>query len=217
MKRSSPIISQVIVLLGFILSACSAYDLGSEGIYKYDIGNQVENPPWENAIDVIVEKKCATCHTSANPWYKPKNVDSSGYSKQLESIATKDFWKKGEPVMTIIKECLENVCGVEKIPMPPNYATPLSPEEKQALLNFVKPLLPEASAGFSAKFTTCEGCHGKQGAGQGNFPKLAGTKLTLDQFKTIIRGGKGGMPAYAADAYSDADLEKDHTQLKTLP
>ncbi|MEY3901277.1 MAG: Cytochrome oxidase, cbb3-type, subunit [Pseudomonadota bacterium] len=220
MNIYKPVSKIFLLVCGFVLSACSAYDLGTAGNYYYDIGAEnLANPTWEGGINIIVEKKCATCHTAQTPWYKPKNVDEGGFGKQLEGIGTKEFWKKDDPVLAVIKLCLEATCGKEKIPMPPKYATPLSQAEKQALLNYLTPLLPAASAGFSAKFQGCEGCHGKEGKNETSKigPKLSATGLSLDAFKAVIRAGRGGMPAYAVGAYSDAELEQDYNQLKTLP
>ncbi|NBW83156.1 cytochrome c [bacterium] len=217
MRNKLSFLTIVCMFVATALSSCSAYDLGSAGNYYYDIGAEnITNPTWEGGISAIVEKKCATCHTAESPWYKPKNVDTNANSEKLKKIATQDFWKQ-DSIMSVIKECLEATCGVEKVPMPPKYATPLSKNEKEALINFAKKYTPAASAGFSAKFATCEGCHGSKGAGQGTFPKLAGTALTLDQFKAVIRAGRGGMPVYSTTQYSDADLASDHAELKKLP
>jgi mono/diheme cytochrome c family protein len=217
MRSKLSFLTVVCMFVATALSSCSAYDLGSAGNYYYDIGaDKITNPTWEDGIAVIVEKKCATCHTPDNPWYKPKNVDTNANGEKLKKIATKDFWVTSN-IMSVIKECLEDVCGLEKVPMPPKYASPLSKDEKEALLNFTKKFIPAASAGFSAKFSGCEGCHASKGAGQGTFPKLAGTALTLDQFKAVIRAGRGGMPAYTTTQYADADLENDYNELKKLP
>lgn len=223
MNIYKPVSKIILLVCGFVLSACSAYDLGAAGNYYYDIGAEnLANPTWEGGINVIVEKKCATCHTAQTPWYKPKNVDEGGFGKQLEGIGTKEFWKKDDPVLTVIKLCLESVCGKEKIPMPPKYATPLSQIEKQALLNYLTPLLPAVSAGFSAAFASngCQGCHGQDGKGGiPGFPKISATALTPEVFKSKIRDGVAGtaMRAYNAGEYSDADIQKDYEFLKTLP
>lgn len=217
MRRKLSFLAIVCGFIALSLSSCSAYDLGSAGNYYYDIGaDNITNPTWEGGISVIVEKKCATCHTAANPWYKPKNVDTNTNGPKLQNIASKEFWKE-DTIMSLIKKCLEATCGVENVPMPPKYASPLNQNEKDALINFTNKLIPAASAGFSAKFAGCEACHATKGAGQGTFPKLAGTALTLEQFNAVIRAGRGGMPKYTTTQYSDADLESDYNELKKLP
>jgi mono/diheme cytochrome c family protein len=200
----------------FLLTACAAYDLGSSGNTFYEPPD-VNAPQWGEGISLIVEKKCATCHTAATPWYKPKNTpelpNSSNPNFGLNYIALEAFFDKQNSLMSLVKKCVESKCGTENIPMPPAYATPLSPNEKTALLNFVTPLIPAATINLSESFkTTCGGCHGADGR-SGSFPKLGGptgTAKTFEQFKTIIQNGQGGMPAQAGydinQAQSDYDL-----------
>jgi cytochrome c5 len=200
----------------FLLTACAAYDLGSSGNTFYEPPD-VNAPQWGEGISLIVEKKCATCHTAATPWYKPKNTpelpNSSNPNFGLNYIALEAFFDKQNSLMSLVKKCVESKCGKEDIPMPPAYATPLSPNEKTALLNFVTPLIPAASINLSESFkNTCGGCHGADGR-SGSSPKLGGptgTAKTFEQFKNIIQNGQGGMskqPNYdISQAQSDYDL-----------
>lgn len=50
----------------------------------------------------------------------------------------------------------------------------------------------------------CVGCHGGPQLAGGGAPKLAGTKLSKDQFLAKVRSGGGRMPAFSADKVSDA-------------
>ncbi len=42
----------------------------------------------------------------------------------------------------------------------------------------------------------CAACHGTVGEGVGRNPALRNTTMTVDEIKTIIRSGKGDMPAF---------------------
>ena len=200
----------------FLLAACAAYDLGSSGNTFYEPPD-INAPKWNEGISLIVEKKCATCHTSTTAWYKPKNTpdlpNSSNPNFGLNYIALEAFFDKQNSLMSLVKKCVESTCGKEDIPMPPTYATPLSPNEKTALLNFVTPLIPAATINLSKSFNDrCSGCHGADGR-SGSYPKLggpAGSPKTFEQFKTIIQNGQSGMPAQPnydiSQAQSDYDL-----------
>lgn len=185
----------------FLLTACAAYDLGSSGNTFYEPPD-VNAPQWGEGISLIVEKKCATCHTSAAPWYRPKNTpdlpNESNANFGLNYIALEAFFDKQNSLMSLVKKCIESKCGKEDIPMPPEYATPLNSNEKTALLNFVTPLIPAASINLSETFQdNCGACHGADGR-SGTYPKLggpAGSQKEFEEFKIIIQNGQKQMPA----------------------
>lgn len=213
-----------ILLLGFILSACSAYDLGEAGDYYYRVGEgELANPPWDGVINVIVQNKCATCHTTANPWYKPKNVppmeNASNPVLGLDYIGSKDFYKAENNLLKLVKACIETAesrCGKENIPMPPSYATPLDETERKALLNYVKAIIPPDEApqpgGLSALFLSkCEGCHPKAsgyGSGASSNKKIGDSQSdTFEKYKNAFKS-LAPMPSYST-GYSDADALAD--------
>lgn len=72
--------------------------------------------------------------------------------------------------------------------------------------------LPEPTALSQAFSTRCAGCHGPNGEGSGFAPKLGagGNALTLEQYITVVRSGRNGMPAFNPSRISDADLANDH-------
>lgn len=74
----------------------------------------------------------------------------------------------------------------------------------------------DAAAGAQAWVAkSCAGCHGANAEG-GVGPKLAGTALPFDTVKNTVRNGKGaGMPKFAADQVSDADIANIYAWLKT--
>ena len=72
-----------------------------------------------------------------------------------------------------------------------------------------------AGNGSTAYNTTCQPCHGTDGAG-GTGARLAGTRLAMDAFTKLVRAGKGDMPPVGADQVSDADLSAMHHWLSSL-
>ena len=82
----------------------------------------------------------------------------------------------------------------------------------------------------SAFHTTCAGCHGEKGGGRDVFPPARETKLSLEEYKKIVRAGSKStilhidqnykentkeivMPAFLTNKYSDKDLEEDYNKL----
>jgi mono/diheme cytochrome c family protein len=72
---------------------------------------------------------------------------------------------------------------------------------------------PNLSQGYVKQ---CTRCHGPQGQGGGEYPRIPGTKADVAAYKAYVRVGKGEMPAFSATQISDADLEKDYTWLTTV-
>lgn len=206
------------------LTACAAYDLGRDGTTYYKITDP-ENATWEE-VSFIVKNKCATCHTDEKPWYKPGNTPEKPNSEipnfGLNKIGLQEFFNEKNELLSAVKACIESEdskCGVEQIPMPPNYATPLNDNERKALLSFVQRFLDEKakndSTNLSQSFQSkCSTCHGSKGQGLG-YPKIAGTSLSIEEFKNIIQNGRGGMPAISS--YDISFAEADLAKLKKLP
>jgi len=207
-----------------LLTTCAAYDLGKDGTTYYEFKNP-EIAAWksqngEDQLSIVVKNKCATCHTDEKPWYKPENTPEKANSENadfgLNKIGLEAFWDAKNNELVNVKKCLTGVCGLEEIPMPPKYATPLSDNEKAALLSFTQRLLDEQAKNNPSALSTeynenCSGCHGLKGEGVGNFPKIAGTTLSLDDFKDIIQNGRGEMPKQ-----SDYDLNQAEADLAEL-
>ncbi len=75
--------------------------------------------------------------------------------------------------------------------------------------------MTRTSATLSGPFsTTCSKCHGPTGSGSNLYPAIPG-KLTLDEFKQVVRAGKGAMPAFSTAYYQDQALEADYAALKS--
>lgn len=208
----------------YLLTTCAAYDLGKDGTTYYEF-KKPEDAAWKNQngedqLSIVVKNKCATCHTDEEPWYKPENTPEKANSENadfdLNKIGLEAFWDAKNNELVNVKKCLTGVCGLEEIPMPPKYATPLSDNEKAALLSFTQRLLDEQAKNNPSALSTeyienCSGCHGSKGEGAGNYPKIAGTTLSLDDFKDIIQNGRGGMPKQ-----SDYDLNQAESDLAEL-
>jgi hypothetical protein len=214
------------VCSSFLLTTCAAYDLGKDGTTYYKIDDP-ENATWDQ-VSFIVKDKCATCHTDEKPWYKPENTNNRPNAENpnfgLNNLALKEFWDSKNLELTNVKKCIEKVgdkepeCGLELIPMPPKYATPLDENERTALVSFTKRLLEQQAKDNPSSLSesyqnNCKGCHGAKGEG-GGFPKIAGTTLSLDAFKQIIQNGRGGMSAQPL--YDINKAESDLAELKKL-
>ncbi len=205
-----------IATFSFLMAGCAAYDLGNEG-KKIFPPNNVENPIWEDNIKNIVEFKCASCHTPKEPWYKPKNTpafkNAENPNFSLENISLQAFFdEKNQEMMRKVKLCIESVCGVDGVPMPPKFATPLDEKEKQGLLNFVSKFIVKGESKLSNFFQSkCATCHGDDGkaksASTGNkkigesqsdtFEKYQNTYKTINPMPSLSQG------------YSDADALAD--------
>ena len=222
MKIHQSIQKFFVLMSCFVLVTCSSYDLGESGNYYFNIGEEnIANPVWEKGINQIVEKKCATCHTTTTPWYKPKNVPSFPNAETpifgLDYIGSKDFFDSKNSLLVQVKKCIETKdsrCGKEQIPMPPNYATPLDNNERTALVNYVNALLPKAIPGeLSAHFTTnCAGCHPKAsgyGSAASANKKIGESQSdTFDKYKNTYKT-LAPMPNNGGSTYTDADALAD--------
>jgi hypothetical protein len=196
-----------------ILSACTAYDFGGTGDYFYEVANP-EKPSWNDGIGVVVEKKCGTCHTQSNPWYKPQNVPELPNTQNvvfgLNFISQEAFFSPENKLLPLVKKCIESTCGKDNIPMPPNYATPLSESEKKALLAYITPIIPVVVSSLSDTFKANCSCHGADGK-SGFAPKLGTTRYSLDEFKNIISNGIRSMQPQPG--YDLSKAESDYSSL----
>lgn len=214
-SKTQFIIYKTVAFCLLSLVGCSTYDFGDGGTYKIEVPDE-ENPEWERGVSEIVALKCATCHTEKSPWYKPKNVpaypNASNPNFGLNNISLQAFFDLENPLVTVVKRCIETTCTEGKNdPMPPNYATQLTEGEKKALLNFVKPFVKAVKSDLSESFkSTCGGCHGADGR-SGFAPKLGDSPYDLQQFKQIIQNGTGGMKPQPG--YDIGKAEADHKLL----
>ena len=73
--------------------------------------------------------------------------------------------------------------------------------------------LPHATPAEVWADSSCAGCHGPTGMGAFG-PPLAGTHLSLEQVKLIVRRGKGMMPALPPSDTSDAEIAQIYEYLR---
>ena len=109
------------------LFGCSkSYDLGERDLYFVEISDsELQTPTWNSPTFEIVKTKCASCHTAYRDQFVPSNTPSD-----FDEILDEDFFALNK------NEILERIQDEEE-PMPPNFATPLSSREKEALLNYL--------------------------------------------------------------------------------
>jgi len=101
------------------------------------------------------------------------------------------------------------VPGVTPAVTPVPSATPaVTPEPTPIATAMPLPLPIALSADYA---TNCAGCHGDTGEGIAGFsPRLIGTALTAEQFLSVVRKGKGAMPAFARSDIPDDSVFNDH-------
>ena len=197
-------------------ASCSAYDLSKAGSIYYPPTNP-DSPIWEDNINNIVAYKCGSCHTSSTPWYKPSNtpaqINPENPNFSLENITLEAFFdQRNQEMMRKVKKCLEDKCGTDAIPMPPNYATQLSAEEKTGLINFVSKFIIQSESNLSIFFQdNCSSCHGDDGKSKGiatNNKQIGeGQSDSFEKYKAAYTTLKP-MPNYSS-GYTDPDAEKD--------
>ncbi len=70
-------------------------------------------------------------------------------------------------------------------------------------------------SGLSKSFASnCARCHGDEGRGMGIYPQIPGTRDEA-AFISIVRSGKGDMPATDASQFPDDTLKADYAWLTT--
>lgn len=208
------------VLAGAALAAaCGSFDYGDEK--PTEILVDAENPNWTADIQYLMELKCMNCHADPLPKFSPRDTipikldDEKIFKAQAARIKARVFNSPADP-------------------MPPNFGTPLSDNEKKALMKYLDAVIaaqPEPSPGAGgdggggdgtalsqAFVSNCSLCHKADGSGMSG-PKLRGYAKGQAAFETIVRmGGSGGMPPFSdKSAYSDADLKNDHDYFKANP
>jgi mono/diheme cytochrome c family protein len=192
-------------------AGCGSSDLGDETPIRVAVNAQA--PEWSKDIKLVMELKCMNCHARPRPSHAPSDTPA------LALAEFETFVKQASRVKArVFEDPLD--------PMPPDYGTPLSSEEKAALKKFVEQTLTEnASTGagtgsgaltLSAAFEThCASCHGDQGEGGAVSKPLPGSRQDAQGFITLVRAGKAGMPKFTSAQIQDADLAKDFDALKT--
>jgi|GEM_PF-5569249 len=179
-----------LVFIGFVvpmsLSGCTAYDLGDEkpAIIEVD----TNNPTWEYDMVPVLSRRCDNCHSTEERPFAP--ADAKPFKVGFATLGEATFKKKWAALS------LARVKDGATRPMPPNYADPLTTDERTALLTYLKKATATVAgatpAGCTATSTTltfdgiksftstaCASCH------VNTAPRGGGVALeTAAQFKT---------------------------------
>ena len=123
------------VLAAFAISSCSVSDLGKEGPTQVSVN--VANPTWDNGIGALINQKCVTCHTKIRDDFVPSNTPTGSLS--VDTMNTEDFFAGGNAKSTGLAYSIYfKVFEDTAYPMPPNFATPLTTDEKAALKKYLE-------------------------------------------------------------------------------
>jgi mono/diheme cytochrome c family protein len=101
-------------------------------------------------------------------------------------------------------------------PAPADTATPTQTFTPEPTATPVLPSEPDPALGEQLwPELPCSACHGQMA--EGDFgPRLAGTGLSIDQVRALVRLGKGQMPAFDEDAVSDLELQHVYAWLRSM-
>lgn len=113
-----------------IFSHCHSKDLGGEAPDRVQLDTSLTD--WDHGAGAIIQQKCANCHTAQRPQTVPGNTPHS-----LDDINRADFFteSKNKAYIMAMRKRVESDSG-DRI-MPPKFATPLYPDERQVLLAFL--------------------------------------------------------------------------------
>jgi len=181
MKKNYLFSLVLITTLG--LFACQAHDLGDEEALSFTIDKT--NPTWDNGIGALINAKCANCHTPASQRSKfvPSNTPTT-----YDAIGSAAFFDSSNA--TLIQKVYEQVFTATTKIMPPNFATPLTDDEKTALKTYLQSKVATVASicGLSGSTaltysttagylnSACSSCHNAAASGRSQFGTLAEVK-----------------------------------------
>jgi len=108
-----------------VICGCEAYDLGDESAPA--IAVDAANPTWDNGVQQILERRCDSCHAKGERPFAPANVAPYKWGLSEGEDAFKTRYATAS---------LASVLDAGD-PMPPNYADPLSDDERAALVKYI--------------------------------------------------------------------------------
>ena len=109
-----------------VFSCGKSYDLGSEATETITVNTA--SPTWDNGIGAVFTKKCANCHTSSRSKFVPSNTPTT-----IDSIANSTFFDTSANATLVYNRLFNDTTAS----MPPNFATPLSTDEKAAVKSWL--------------------------------------------------------------------------------
>jgi len=198
------------------LGACGTFDYGNAPVDEVEVSTTAPNFAFD--IKPLMELKCMNCHTATPGKFVP------GDSYPIVLDEEKAF-------KALALRVQKRVFDDPEDPMPPNFGTPLTENEKTALKVYLAqlkaaptpvptPVKPGATVlTLSAAYTAqCSSCHQGKGEGEGipGAKKLAGTRLEESVYTDKIRLGvtNTSMGIYLPAVYSDVDLKADYAKFK---
>ena len=188
------------LLIVFIIffQACAAQDLGDATPIEVEIAS-ASNPTWDGGIGELMQKKCANCHiaTEQRSKFVPSDVPEGFVS--IDTIGEEDFFAilnspaKTGRVYTVFLRTFHDA----EDPMPPDFSTPLSTNEKTAFANYLQNLgvdydeicpttqseltYEDVKSVIDANCAT-SGCHPASGA---NYPLVNFAQNKFHRFKSL--------------------------------
>jgi mono/diheme cytochrome c family protein len=186
----------VFATLCILAPACGTFDYGDAPVDEVEV--DVKNPEFALDIKPLMQLKCMNCHAKepgpfapGDATYIPLDVEAK-FEALAARVEARVFKKPDDP-------------------MPPDFGTPLTDNERAALKKYLANLKTEVTPTptpepgektltLSAEYTSegCNGCHGPKGETEVGAAKkkLSGTTLTEAAFLLKVKEGGGDMPPY---------------------
>lgn len=146
----------------FAVAGCEAYDLGDENAPAVAVNASA--PTWENGVREVLARRCDNCHAKEARSFAPGTVAPYKVGFSTDKAAFEKKWASAS--LAAIND--------KASPMPPDYADPLSADERKALETYLKKVTDAANPLSECTKTTtsytyardiapvvesCQGCH----------------------------------------------------------
>jgi hypothetical protein len=141
-------VKRIVALLSFgiaILISCSSADFGDKSPVTVSVNTAA--PTWDNGIGALVASKCDNCHAKALSAFVPGEIKDNPARYAVGFAETEDRFL-GYGAISYAR-----VFNDSAKPMPPNYGTPLSEDEKTALKKYLEDNVVNKSEAGDARET----------------------------------------------------------------
>lgn len=171
-------------------------DADVDSFYKYLSAAKAPPPINEKpnpGLETYAHSVCATCHGKRGEGDFAKSILGTKLAFDKFTAVT----RKGSEVM------------------PPTAPSQLSDADLDVIYKYLtdpasafitKPMPPRVTPGDPYSSSPCSGCHGLNATG-GICPPLVDTPLSLDEFRSIVRHGKGIMSSFSEKVVSNEQLD----------
>jgi hypothetical protein len=109
--------------LMFLISSCRAYDLGNRPPIEIEV--DPDNAVWSQGIQSLIAAKCDTCHQTGGSEFEPYPARFYRFDLSFDEDSFRRY---------LVTSC--HRIQLHSNPMPPAYATPLTDNEREALLRY---------------------------------------------------------------------------------